>query len=111
MFTMNNLALVSLTLITHIFLFAMAQEPSEAPLKLNHERQVHQSYHKFEESVIAEGPDIRRMGKHHHSHSSDVAGGGVIIGGLVTATFAVVFCYLRVTRKKDGGDGVDPLFK
>lgn len=104
MLTMNKVVLVFLTLITHVFLLAMAQEPSEAPLKLKHERQVEQSYHKIEESEIAEGPDIRRMGK-HHSHSSDMAGGGVIIGGLVTATFAVVFCYLRVTRKKDGGDG------
>ncbi|KAF5200214.1 hypothetical protein FRX31_010196 [Thalictrum thalictroides] len=54
---------------------------------------------------IAEGPaGIRKMGKHHDHHSSEdesIAGGGVIIGGLVTATFAAVFCYIRVTRKKN----------
>ncbi|KAJ1394454.1 hypothetical protein SESBI_34156 [Sesbania bispinosa] len=50
----------------------------------------------------AEGPDIRRLGKHHSTDKS-VAGGGVIIGGLVTATFAAVFCYIRVTRKRDSG--------
>ncbi|KAG8642353.1 hypothetical protein MANES_12G077701v8 [Manihot esculenta] len=52
----------------------------------------------------AEAPEIRRMGKHHSSDKS-VAGGGVIIGGLVTAIFAAVFCYIRVTRKKEN-DGV-----
>ncbi|KAF8043094.1 hypothetical protein BT93_A1441 [Corymbia citriodora subsp. variegata] len=38
----------------------------------------------------------------HRSSDKSVAGGGVIIGGLVTAIFAAVFCYIRVTRKKDG---------
>ncbi|KAJ7948217.1 putative Transmembrane protein [Quillaja saponaria] len=51
------------------------------------------------ESEAAEAPEIRRMGKHHSSDKS-VAGGGVIIGGLVTAIFAAVFCYIRVTRKR-----------
>ncbi|KAI3728831.1 hypothetical protein L6452_17475 [Arctium lappa] len=37
--------------------------------------------------------------KHHHS---SVAGGGVIIGGLATVTFAAVYCYIRVTRTRDG---------
>ncbi|KAL8196613.1 hypothetical protein R6Q57_024908 [Mikania cordata] len=36
--------------------------------------------------------------KHHHSPG--VAGGGVIIGGLATVTFAAVYCYIRVTRKR-----------
>ena len=49
----------------------------------------------------AEAPDIRRLGKHHSTDKS-VAGGGVILGGLVTATFAAVFCYIRVTRKRHG---------
>ncbi|RDX92129.1 hypothetical protein CR513_25786, partial [Mucuna pruriens] len=48
----------------------------------------------------AEAPDIRRLGKHHPTDKS-VAGGGVILGGLVTVTFAAVFCYIRVTRKRD----------
>ncbi|KAE8670108.1 hypothetical protein F3Y22_tig00112206pilonHSYRG00268 [Hibiscus syriacus] len=49
----------------------------------------------------AEAPEIRRLGKHHASGIS-VAGGGVIIGGLVTAVFLAVFAYIRVTRKNDG---------
>ncbi|KAJ4729949.1 Basic helix-loop-helix DNA-binding superfamily protein [Melia azedarach] len=52
------------------------------------------------ESKAAEAPQIRRLGKHHSSDKS-VAGGGVIIGGLVTAIFAAVFCYIRVTRKRN----------
>ncbi|KAI3515351.1 hypothetical protein L1887_14227 [Cichorium endivia] len=39
---------------------------------------------------------------HHHSDKSDVAGGGVIIGGLVTAFFCTLYCYIRVTRRQDG---------
>lgn len=49
----------------------------------------------------AEAPDIRRLAKHHSTDKS-VAGGGVILGGLVTVTFAAVFCYIRVTRKTVG---------
>lgn len=48
----------------------------------------------------AEAPEYRRLGKHRSTDKS-VAGGGVIIGGLVTAIFAAVFCYIRVTRKRD----------
>ncbi|KAL5793959.1 hypothetical protein ACOSP7_002553 [Xanthoceras sorbifolium] len=55
------------------------------------------------ESSGDEYPEIRRMGKHHSDKS--VAGGGVIIGGLVTAIFAALFCYIRVTRRKDGLGG------
>lgn len=50
-----------------------------------------------EQAVVAEAPEIRRLGRHHF-HTS-MAGGGVLIGGLATAVFAVVFCYIRVTRK------------
>lgn len=57
-----------------------------------------------EGSDVAEAPEIRRLGKHRGDKS--VAGGGVIIGGLVTAIFAAVFCYIRVTRKRDGVDSV-----
>lgn len=57
------------------------------------------------EVELAPSPsEIRRLGKHHADKS--VAGGGVIIGGLVTAIFAAVFCYIRVTRKRDGIDAV-----
>ncbi|GAU39204.1 hypothetical protein TSUD_270480 [Trifolium subterraneum] len=52
------------------------------------------------ESKEAEAPNIRKLGKHHSTDKS-VAGGGVIIGGFVTAIFAAVFCYIRVTRKRD----------
>ncbi|KAF8410925.1 hypothetical protein HHK36_003462 [Tetracentron sinense] len=52
-------------------------------------------------SEIAEAPESRRMGKHHSSGKS-VAGGGVIIGGLATASFAAIFCYIRATRKNNG---------
>ncbi|KAG6739024.1 hypothetical protein POTOM_058659 [Populus tomentosa] len=56
------------------------------------------------ESGEAEAPGIRRLGKHHSSDKS-VAGGGVILGGLVTAIFAAVFCYIRVTRRRHGRQG------
>lgn len=55
-----------------------------------------------ESSEVAEAPANRRLGKHTHHSDKSVAGGGVIIGGLVTAIFAAVFCYIRVTRKRDG---------
>ncbi|CAJ1979006.1 unnamed protein product [Sphenostylis stenocarpa] len=58
------------------------------------------SEEKSGESELAEAPQSRRLGKHHSSDKS-VAGGGVIIGGLVTAIFAAVFCYIRVTRRRD----------
>ncbi|MCD9642724.1 hypothetical protein HAX54_029632 [Datura stramonium] len=51
-------------------------------------------------SSIGEAPESMET-EHHHSDKS-VAGGGVIIGGLVTAIFAAVYCYIRVTRKRDG---------
>ncbi|KAF6159532.1 hypothetical protein GIB67_032303 [Kingdonia uniflora] len=52
---------------------------------------------------VAEAPEIRRLGLHHQHHHLDksVVGGGVIIGGLATAIFATVFCYIRVTRKSN----------
>ncbi|PRQ52907.1 hypothetical protein RchiOBHm_Chr2g0160641 [Rosa chinensis] len=58
--------------------------------------------HSMEESQVAEGPSIRRLGSSKHHQDKSVAGGGVIIGGLVTAIFAAVFCYIRVTRKRGG---------
>ncbi|KAF9590759.1 hypothetical protein IFM89_038286 [Coptis chinensis] len=59
-----------------------------------------------ESPEIAEGPESRRLGKHHHSSHESIAGGGVIVGGLVTATFATVFCYIRVTRKRNMEDNL-----
>ncbi|KAL7128856.1 hypothetical protein ABFS83_13G022000 [Erythranthe nasuta] len=54
------------------------------------------------EADQAEAPaelESRKMGG-HHSPDKSVAGGGVILGGLVTAIFAAVYCYIRVTRKR-----------
>ncbi|PWA88969.1 hypothetical protein CTI12_AA116190 [Artemisia annua] len=47
------------------------------------------------------GQEVHKAENHHHS---SVAGGGVIIGGLATAFFATLYCYIRVTRKKDGDE-------
>ncbi|KAI3457256.1 hypothetical protein Pfo_013919 [Paulownia fortunei] len=55
-----------------------------------------------ESETAAEAPtewESRKMGRHHSADKS-VAGGGVIIGGLVTAIFAAVYCYIRVTRRR-----------
>lgn len=63
-------------------------DPPSAPLSDDEERK-----------AIAEAPtewESRKMGRHHSSE----AGGGVIIGGLVTAIFAAVYCYIRVTRRR-----------
>ncbi|XP_058076264.1 uncharacterized protein LOC131224832 [Magnolia sinica] len=53
------------------------------------------------EPGVAEAPGNRRLGKHHHTDKS-VAGAGVILGGLATAIIATVFCYIRVTRRRNG---------
>ncbi|KAJ8543493.1 hypothetical protein K7X08_006016 [Anisodus acutangulus] len=58
------------------------------------------------ENEVEKGPSIGEAPEsiereHHHSDKS-VTGGGVIIGGLVTAIFATVYLYIRVTRKRDG---------
>ncbi|CAN4103427.1 unnamed protein product [Withania somnifera] len=53
-------------------------------------------------SSTEEAPESMET-KHHHPDKS-VAGGGVIVGGLVTAIFTVVYCYIRVTRKRDNVD-------
>lgn len=55
-----------------------------------------------ERDAAAEAPtewESRKIGR-HHSPDKSVAGGGVIIGGLVTAIFAAVYCYIRVTRRR-----------
>lgn len=54
---------------------------------------------KHSEEVEAMAPSSRKMGQHKTDKS--MAGGGVIIGGLATAIFAAVFCYIRVTRKRN----------
>lgn len=54
-------------------------------------------------SPVAENSESGGQAVHaeNHHHSS-IAGGGVIIGGLLTTVFATVYCYIRVTRKRDG---------
>uniref|UniRef100_A0A3Q7J2F9 Uncharacterized protein n=2 Tax=Solanum lycopersicum TaxID=4081 RepID=A0A3Q7J2F9_SOLLC len=52
------------------------------------------------EASAPEGTNILKI-RHHHSADKSIAGGEVIIGGLVTAIFAAVYCYIRITRKKD----------
>ncbi|CAL5211798.1 unnamed protein product [Lathyrus oleraceus] len=128
---MSKLGFLVLLLIHILLLEAMAHETeAEAPLpeinfnplehKTQNEVQLHDhdivEDHKVSgdasdsaserdgesDSKVAEAPNIRRLGKHHSSDKS-VAGGGVIIGGLVTAIFAAVFSYIRVTRKRDPG--------
>ncbi|KAL4359734.1 hypothetical protein HN51_019468 [Arachis hypogaea] len=87
--------LVAITTQMLVLQEAMAQQTSEAPLKppLKDERKA--------EAAEAPTDNIRRLGKHHSTTDKSVAGGGVILGGLVTATFAAVFCYIRVTRRRD----------
>jgi hypothetical protein len=108
---MSKLGFVVLLLV-HILVFkvqAMTHE-SEAPspFPLEHITQSGVELHdhstdKIEDhKVSAEAPNIRRLGEHHSTEKS-VAGGGVIIGGFVTAIFAAIFCYIRVTRKRDTG--------
>ncbi|GER53255.1 serinc-domain containing serine and sphingolipidbiosynthesis protein [Striga asiatica] len=51
----------------------------------------------------AEAPTVLdggELGRHH-----SVVGGGVVIGGLVTAVLAAVYCYIRVTRKRRAVNG------
>lgn len=127
---MSNLGLVVVLLVQILILQAMAHESdAQAPLPgvnpLEHKTQIGVQLHDQKtddkvadhqlsgatnessseedgerESKAAEAPQIRRLGKHHSTDKS-VAGGGVIVGGLVTAIFAAVFCYIRVTRKRD----------
>ncbi|KAG9454321.1 hypothetical protein H6P81_007225 [Aristolochia fimbriata] len=53
-----------------------------------------------ERGNIAQGPIVRRFGKHHHSVDKSVVGGGVILGGLATMILAAVFWYIRITRRQ-----------
>nr|KYP44307.1 hypothetical protein KK1_034220 [Cajanus cajan] len=119
---MNKVCLIFLVA-THIMVLQAMSLESEAPmpglnpLDLKMKRETHLSSEKSDKitdqavsgstedskAEEAEGPDIRRLGKHHSTDKS-VAGGGVILGGLVTVTFAAVFCYIRVTRKRDADD-------
>ncbi|MED6205000.1 hypothetical protein PIB30_013996 [Stylosanthes scabra] len=98
--------LVAITTQMLVLQEAMAQQTSEAPLSVMDGSRESSSVGEVEsmaEASEAEAPvdNIRRLGKHHSTTDKSVAGGGVILGGLVTATFAAVFCYIRVTRKRN----------
>ncbi|GMG98649.1 hypothetical protein Nepgr_000489 [Nepenthes gracilis] len=53
-----------------------------------------------ESGGAAEAPVIRKLFIKNQFHDRSEIGGGVIICGLITATFAVVFYYIRATRKR-----------
>lgn len=111
---MNKIGFVVLLLVHILALQVQAmthESEAQSPFPLEHKTQIGVELHdhntdKVEDHKVsaesAEAPNIRRLGKHHSTDKS-VAGGGVIIGGFVTAVFAAVFCYIRVTRKKDTG--------
>jgi len=89
---------------------AMTHEyEAQSPFPLEHKTQIGVELHDHNTDKVkdhkvyaesAEALNIRRLGKHHSTDKS-VVGGGVIICGFVTAIFAAVFCYIRVTRKRD----------
>ncbi|CAO1941682.1 unnamed protein product [Urochloa humidicola] len=54
----------------------------------------------LEQSRFAASP----MGSHHHQHSPfdrTFAGGKIIVAGLTAAIIVAIFCYIRITRKKN----------
>ncbi|KVH95960.1 hypothetical protein Ccrd_001961 [Cynara cardunculus var. scolymus] len=66
---------------------SLSSEPAESPVGSDRDGSLGETVHSE---------------KHHHSSDRSVAGGGIIIGGLATVTFAAVYCYIRVTRRKEG---------
>ncbi|KAL6985283.1 hypothetical protein U1Q18_018661 [Sarracenia purpurea var. burkii] len=56
-----------------------------------------------DESSVAQVSKIGRLEKRLSSDKS-MGSGGVIIGGLATAIFIAVYCYIRVTRRRDNND-------
>ncbi|XP_068667829.1 uncharacterized protein [Aristolochia californica] len=59
------------------------------------------SEEKGTETGIAEAPMFRTLRKHHQcSKDKSVVGGVVILGGLGTTMIAVVFWYIRITRRQ-----------
>ncbi|KAL7086802.1 hypothetical protein ACP275_13G024000 [Erythranthe tilingii] len=84
---------------------SIADPPSEKEAPLSAETAGGGDGGEEKEADQAEAPaelESRKMGG-HHSPDKSVAGGGVILGGLVTAIFAAVYCYIRVTRKRSPG--------
>lgn len=100
--------LVILLVVQILVLGAMAHSEVQPREKGNYEiaeRPVSSEEEGGTKVAEAQAPEneIRRLGKHRYTDKS-MAGGGVIIGGLVTAIFAAVFCYIRVTRKRNNDD-------
>ncbi|CAN1124022.1 hypothetical protein LINPERPRIM_LOCUS3537 [Linum perenne] len=57
------------------------------------------------ETAAAEAPEAAEVAAEKEQRKKhidkSVAGGGVILGGLITAVCMAVFCYIRVTRRRD----------
>jgi hypothetical protein len=78
----------------------VADAPS-APAALLHAHSL------LEESRFAGSP----LGSHHSHHGPfdrTFAGGKIIVAGLAAAIIVAVFCYLRITRKKNVKVVVEP---
>ncbi|XP_042010537.1 uncharacterized protein LOC121759103 [Salvia splendens] len=104
---MGNKFLLALLTLSAFFLSLHAAADGSPPAESDLSRSLHQNSEPERTGADppseAEAPaewESRKIGKHHHSSDGSVAGGGVIIGGLVTVAFAAVYCYIRVTRRK-----------
>lgn len=51
---------------------------------------------------IAGGPESQQIAD--PTSDKSIAGAEVILGGFATAVLAIILCYIRVTRKNNGGD-------
>ncbi|KAI3474148.1 hypothetical protein Pfo_028936 [Paulownia fortunei] len=51
--------------------------------------------------AVAQEQVMKNNLRHHRSIDKSVAGGGVILGGLVTVFLVAVFCYIRATGRKN----------
>ncbi|KAF5802362.1 hypothetical protein HanRHA438_Chr06g0267791 [Helianthus annuus] len=63
------------------------------------------SDHEDNGGSMAEEEDGIYLEKHHHHHElssvdKSIAGGGVILGGLVMAFVVSIVCYIRATRRR-----------
>ncbi|KAM1492008.1 hypothetical protein ACFXTH_024074 [Malus domestica] len=97
---MARLGLISVLLAGFLLVSAMAAKKSD-DLGRDTER--------F--ASTAEAPSFRRLGpvgkggktgEGEKKANNSVAGGGIIIAGLVTTISAAVFLYIRVTRRRGG---------
>ncbi|KAB2613440.1 hypothetical protein D8674_035756 [Pyrus ussuriensis x Pyrus communis] len=102
---MARLGLICLVLAGFLLVSAIATDKSDTDHSASIAAEPSSDSESMEEGVVAEAPSLRRLGpaeKSEKKADKSVAGGGIIIGGLVTTIFAAVFCYIRVTRKRGG---------